>query len=314
MMKLAFAQPGLDPEVVQAAINEAEQQSLPLWIQTYLVFPDFPFFTKIAQHAFFYAEWVVNFVQGDWGYSSYDYQAITTKLTQALPVTLGMNLVSLLGLYSLSLFLGYCAARRPSSWMTTIWEMALLFLYAMPSFWLAMILLQWFALGDGIFPVTGLQTMGSDLWTPMTQMMDRMWHLVLPVSVQILGGLAFGTRFARHTFIQLEKEDFWRTALAKGLPLGYVFRHHGLRISALSFISLLGTVLPQMLSGSIFLEAIFGLPGMGKLALEAVLTRDYPLVMTLTALTASLTLVNLIIVDALYGLVDPRLRRLVRPS
>jgi peptide/nickel transport system permease protein len=158
-----------------------------------------------------------------------------------------------------------------------------------------------------LFPVVGIVSEGVERLPWWGQIGNLLWHLVLPVAVLTYGGLAFLARLSRAQLLEVVRQDFIRTARAKGVPEAGVILRHGLRNSLIPLVTLMGTLLPALIGGSVIVEQIFSIPGMGRLGFEAVLSRDYPTVMAIASIEAFLTLLSLLLSDLLYVWVDPRI-------
>jgi peptide/nickel transport system permease protein len=143
---------------------------------------------------------------------------------------------------------------------------------------------------------------------PLAWLLDRLWHLVLPIVCLTYGGLAYLSRLTRASMLEVIREDYVRTARAKGLSERVVIFKHALRNALLPLITLFAFLLPSMFGGSVIIESIFSVPGMGQLGFEAVLSRDYPVIMAITTISAFLTLAGLLISDILYAALDPRIK------
>ena len=157
-------------------------------------------------------------------------------------------------------------------------------------------------------PVIGMQTFGVTATSPMIQFMDRIWHLVLPSILGATGGVAVLSRYVRSQMLEIIGQDYVRTAQAKGLPDETVYYRHALRNALLPFVTMFGLILPGLIGGSVIIESIFSWPGMGRMAYEAILARDYPVILTVNFITAVLVLVGTLISDLLYMAVDPRIK------
>ena len=178
---------------------------------------------------------------------------------------------------------------------------------SMPSFWLAYILIIFFVKGLGI-SILGLETFGLEARPLIPTLADHVWHLFLPAFVFAVGGIASISRYMRASFLSAYKEDFIRTARAKGLKEVDVQYKHGLRNALMPIITLMGFLIPSLIGGSVIIESIFAWPGIGRLSYEAVLGRDYPVVMTINTITAVLVLLGNLTADVLYAVADPRIR------
>ena len=157
-------------------------------------------------------------------------------------------------------------------------------------------------------PVIGMQTFG--LWdTPwLFQTMDRLWHMLLPSVLGASGGIAVLSRYVRSQMLEVEGQDYVRTAKAKGLPWEMVHYKHALRNALLPFVTMFGLILPGLIGGSVIIESIFSWPGLGRMAYEAILARDYPVILTINFIAAVLVLIGTFVSDILYVIVDPRIR------
>lgn len=256
-----------------------------------------------------YALWVKRVATLDFGDSYKDHRPVWEKIKDALPVTLLLNAISIILIYLISVPLGVYSAMRPRSKMDKILTLAQFVLYSLPSFWVAMMLIIYLGGGEylDLFPVAGIISEGASSLPWWGRVGNVAWHLVLPVVVLTYGGFAFLSRFSRAQLLEVIRQDYIRTARAKGLSEATVIFKHALRNSLIPFITLSATLLPAMLGGSVVVEQIFSIPGMGQLGFEAVLSRDYPTVMAITTIDAFLTLVSLLISDLLYVVVDPRI-------
>lgn len=257
-----------------------------------------------------YKLWITKIINFDFGYSSKDYRPVSEKILEALPWTLSINILSLLLIYGISLPLGIWSARRNGSLLER-WTMLKLFVYySIPSFWLATVLLVFLAGGDylNLFPLGGIQSDAFEDFTLVQKVADLAWHLFLPVFVTSLAGLAFLTRFTKANFLDVLDQDYIRTARAKGLSQRKVIYKHALKNALIPFVTLMGTLLPSLIGGSVIIEQIFSIPGMGFLGFDAVLTRDYNVIMAIATLGAILTLVGLLLQDLIYMWIDPRIR------
>lgn len=257
-----------------------------------------------------YALWVKRLVTLDFGTSYKDRRPVIDKIAEALPITLQLNLISIFLVYVISVPIGVYSATRPRSAPDAIITFSLFVLYSLPTFWVAMLLIYFLGGGQHLnwFPIYGINSLGADQMPWPQWLLDRLWHMVLPVFCLTYAGLASISRFARAGLIDVVRQDYIRTARAYGFSERVVILKYALRNSLIPIITLIGTLLPSLLGGSVIIEQIFSIPGMGRLAFEAMLSRDYPVVMGILTTSALLTLVGLIISDILYAIVDPRIR------
>jgi len=157
-------------------------------------------------------------------------------------------------------------------------------------------------------PVFGMETFGLQMASWPSKVMDRVWHLLLPSVLGATGGIAVLSRYVRSQMLEVEGQDYVRTAKAKGLPPDQVHYKHALRNALLPFVTMFGLILPGLIGGSVIIESIFAWPGMGRMAYEAVLARDYPVILTVNFISAVLVLAGTFVSDLLYLVVDPRIR------
>ena len=255
-----------------------------------------------------YADWVTKLLRLDLGRSFADGAKVTHKIAEAVPVTLGVNLLALALSLIFGIWLGvYGAVRKDSPGDRALTAAALAF-YAMPTFWLSLLLISFFGVGLRLLPVSGLTSVLYDDLSLFGKAADIASHLVLPVLVLTLVSLAGISRFIRAGMLYALSQNYVRTARAKGLPERTVVYKHALRNALLPVITILGLSVPGLLGGSVVLESIFSIPGMGRLFYGAVFARDYPLIMGILVLGAVLTLLGNLAADIAYRFADPRLR------
>jgi len=183
-------------------------------------------------------------------------------------------------------------------------------LFALPSFWIGTLAIVFLCGGDflDLFPPGGMTSVGySSTWPFWQRLWDRAWHLCLPVLVMSYGGFAGLSRFMRSSMLENIRQDYVQTARAKGLSEHLVIYKHVLRNSLIPIVTIMASILPGLISGSVIIETIFSIPGVGLLAYEAVLARDYPIIMAVFTISSLLTLVSILISDTLLTLVDPRI-------
>ena len=236
-----------------------------------------------------------------------DERPVLAKIAERLPATLALNLGALALSLSFGLLLGVYGARyagRPPDVITSV--LAFVFI-ALPGFWVSYLL----AIGlvnYGAVPILGTHTIGVTFANGLEVFLDRWWHVMLPASILAIGGVAVQSRFIRASMIETLREDYIRTARAKGLDENAVFYRHALRNSVRPLITGIGMLLPALIGGAVIIENIFAYPGMGRLGYEAVLERDYPTLVALNFVTAALVLLGNLLADVLYAVVDPRVR------
>src|SRR6266851_1131111 len=221
-----------------------------------------------------YWQWLKRAVRLDFGRSFLpDGRPVLTKIGERLPVTLFLNVI----------------------------ELAIIV-------WLAVLLMILFGVQLGWLPISGLRSLNWEYLSFWQQQWDFFAHLVLPIVVATFGGLAGFSRYMRQSMLEVVRQDYVQTARAKGLSERVVISKHALRNALLPVITILALALPGLIGGSVIIESIFAIPGMGQLMVQSVFSRDYPVVMGNLVIVASLTLVANLVADITYGLVDPRIR------
>ncbi|MCE5242808.1 MAG: ABC transporter permease [Syntrophobacteraceae bacterium] len=257
-----------------------------------------------------YLLWVKRVFTFDFGTSYKDHRNVWDKIAERLPVTIQLNVISIFLVYLIALPFGIYSATHPESFTDRVLTLAFFFLYSLPSFWVAMLLMMLFGGGDfwDILPVYGISSTEAESWSFLPWLADRLWHLVLPIICLTYGGLAYLSRLTRAGMLEVIREDYIRTARAKGLHERTVILKHAFRNALLPLITLVAFLLPSMFGGSVIIESIFSIPGMGQLGFEAVLSRDYPVIMAITTISSLLTLAGLLLSDILYAVVDPRIK------
>jgi len=257
-----------------------------------------------------YVIWLGKLARLDFGDSYKDQRPVITKIKETLPVTLQIEVIVIFLIYLISIPLGVYSATHQYSLGDRVTTLILFILYSLPSFWVAMLLMLFFGGGRFLswFPVNGLNSFGAEnlAWGPW--LLDRLWHLVLPVICLTYGGLAGLSRYARAGMMEVIRQDYIRTARAYGFSEKTVIWKYALRNSLIPIVTLLATLLPALIAGSFIIESIFSIPGMGRLGFEAILSRDYPLIMGILSISAFLTLLGLLLSDILYAVVDPRIK------
>jgi peptide/nickel transport system permease protein len=256
-----------------------------------------------------YVKYLGQLARGNLGVSFSLHRPVADALAEAIPNTLLLAGAALLLDFLIGLGLGIYQALRVHHLPDVVLGNVTLFLYSVPTFWLGLILLLVFGAWLRWFPVAGMSdpilcpTVSSFYCT-----MDRLWHLVLPALTLGLVGAAGTARFQRAAMLEVAAQDYIRTARAKGASERRVVLHHQLRNALLSFITLFGLAFPFLLTGAVLIETIFAWPGMGRLATDAILRRDFPLVNAAVLLASTLVVGGSLLADLLLAAADPRLR------
>ena len=240
-------------------------------------------------------------------YSFKDGRPVLDKIGERIWNTLLLNLIAVLIIFSLAIPLGIFSAKRQYTFMDNLGTFGAYLGISIPSFWLAYLLILGTVKLFG-YPVLGMRSFVIEEFTGFESVMDRLWHLLLPSIILAIGGIAALSRYTRSSMLEVIRQDYIRTAKAKGLPEETVYYKHALRNALLPIITLFGFLIPGLIGGSIIIETVFAWPGIGRLAYQAVLSRDYPVVMTINTITAVLVLIGNFVADLLYGIADPRIR------
>jgi peptide/nickel transport system permease protein len=180
--------------------------------------------------------------------------------------------------------------------------------FSTPTFWLALLLMILFGVNLGVLPISGIQSIDVSEMGPFERLLDWIKHLILPVGVSAFGGIAGLSRYSRSSMLEVIRQDYIRTARAKGLPESTIVFKHALRNALMPIVTILGLSVPGLIGGGVIFETIFAIPGMGQLFYSSTMARDYPTIMGILVIGAVLTLLGNLIADISYALVDPRVR------
>lgn len=260
-----------------------------------------------------YWKWLTSFLSGDFGYSFGQMRPIGEILPEVLWNTLQLTLVSLVVIFAVGMLIGIVQAVRQYSMADNVLTFVALFFYSMPSFWFALMLILIFSRGEAAgwlfnWPASGMTRIDYDYLSFGAKVGDRLRHLALPAIALGIGSAAGVARYMRGSMLEVIHQDFIRTARAKGLSERTVIFKHALRNALIPIITLVGLYLPFLLSGAVLVETIFAWPGMGRAIVEAILSRDYPMVMATSFVIASIVVLGNLLSDLLYAVVDPRIR------
>ena len=261
-----------------------------------------------------YVRWIGALARGDLGHSFTLSRPVLDVIKDQLPNTLILSFSAIGIAFLLGILLGIVQAVRQYSWLDSISSIVSLFFYSMPSFWLALMMVLvfgYFAYQGGWpiqFPPSGMQDVDYAFLSPMEKVQDRLLHLTLPATCLALVLAAGIARYTRASMLEVIRQDYVRTARAKGLSEPIVILKHALRNGLIPVITLLGLYLPFLFSGTVFIESVFSWPGMGKLVVDAILQRDYPVIMGGSLMFAMMVVIGNLVADALYAVVDPRIR------
>lgn len=236
-----------------------------------------------------------------------DSQPVLPKIWERFLNSLPLFICATLIVWTLSFPIGIYAAIRRNSLYDRGSTFLAYTLISVPGFFLSYLMILWVVEFFGV-PVIGMRTFGMEDANPLFQWMDRIWHLVIPSLMSALTGIAILSRYVRSQMLEVISQDYVRTARAKGLDQDTVIYHHALRNALLPFVTLFGFLLPGLIGGSVIFETIFAWPGLGRLGYDAIMSRDFPVILTINFLVAALTLAGTFLSDLLYAVVDPRIR------
>lgn len=251
-----------------------------------------------------YYKWAKLLVlEGNLGYSFQDGRPVTEKIVERIPATLTLMGVAILISIIIAIPIGVYSAVKQYSLFDYIFTSYAFLGISVPSFFIALLAILVFSMNLGWFPVSGMRENFDhfDLW-------DRVYHLILPASTLAFGLIATKSRFMRSSMLEVVKQDYVRTARAKGLSEGKVIFKHALRNGLIPIITIIANQLPNLFNGALFIETIFAWPGMGRLGVSAIFIRDYQVIMGTTLIAAVLVVIANLVADILYAVVDPRIK------
>jgi peptide/nickel transport system permease protein len=256
-----------------------------------------------------YLKWLRNMLVLDFGTSfSPDSRPVIDKILERIPITIFINVVSLLLILSIAIPIGVKSAVKQGSLFDRATTVFVFVGFAMPSFWLALLLMILFGVKLEWLPISGIRSLNYMELSQVGRFLDFAKHLILPVFISTFTGLASMSRYMRSNMLEVIRQDYITTARAKGLDERTVIFRHALRNALLPVITLLGLAIPGLIGGSVIIETIFAIPGMGQLFYQSVMGRDYPTVMGILVIGAVLTLLGNLFADVSYSLADPRIR------
>ena len=257
-----------------------------------------------------YWNWMSRLVVFDFGVSfSQDGRRVEDKILERMPITIFINVVSLALIFLVAVPIGVLSATFQNSFFDKVTTVTVFVGFAVPHFWLALLLMILFGVQLGWLPISGLKSLNYEYFPLSAQIWDRISHLILPIFISASGGLAGLSRYMRANMLEVIRQDYITTAKSKGLSTRTVIFKHALRNALLPVITILGLSIPGLIGGSVIFETIFAIPGMGQLFYASVMARDYPAIMGILVIGAVLTLVGNLIADLSYALADPRIRQ-----
>ncbi|AOO80222.1 ABC transporter permease [Bosea vaviloviae] len=250
-----------------------------------------------------YAEWLWRMLRGDWGLSYRDHQPVLHIIASHIGATLELMLTSTLLAMLLGAWIGILGAIKRYSLFDSLATIGAMIALSIPTFWFGLVVIYVFSVGLGWLPSGNRYTIGDGSF------LNQIHHLIGPCIVLALVSTAVWSRYMRSSMLEVINQDYIRTARAKGVPEGQILLRHAFRNALLPMITITGLHVPTLLSGALVTETVFTWPGMGRLFLDSISYRDYPVVMGILMFTAVLVLLGSLIADLLYGVADPRIAR-----
>ncbi|MCD6412607.1 MAG: ABC transporter permease [Elusimicrobia bacterium] len=255
-----------------------------------------------------YLVWVKKIFLLDFGESFQDGEKVIKKIGRRLPATVFLNVSSIFLILLIAIPLGVYSADRQGSVFDVLTTVFVFIGFSIPSYWLALILMNFFGVKLGILPISGWVSFGWENFSLIGKIGDILWHLILPVFITAFAGLASLSRYIRAQMQDVLSQDFVLAAAARGLSRNEVLWKHAFRNALLPLATLLGLMLPSIIGGGVIFETIFSWPGVGRLMYQAVMARDYPLILGNGVIVIALTLVGNFLADISYAWLDPRIR------
>ncbi len=256
-----------------------------------------------------YVLWLKNLAKLDFGNSiSADERPVWEKIKERLPITIYINLASMFLIFLMAIPLGVVSALRRGTAFDRGITVLVFIGFSIPGFWLALICMDIFGVRLGWLPISGIHSPGYQAMGVLERWLDLSKHLLLPVAISAFGSLAGLSRYMRSSMLEIIRQDYILTARAKGLSENQVIYKHAMRNAMLPVITILGLSIPGLIGGSVIFESIFSIPGLGQLFYQAIMMRDYNMIMGSLTIGAVLTLLGNLLADVAYSLADPRIR------
>jgi peptide/nickel transport system permease protein len=255
-----------------------------------------------------YIDWLTRFVKLDFGKSFVDDKKVINKIKERVPITIVISVLSLIITFCIAVPIGVLSATRQFSLFDKLTTVFVMVGFSAPHFWIALLCMYFFGMTLGWLPVSGIQSIDVSGMGVAERLADWTRHLILPVLIGASGALAGLSRYSRSSMLEVIRQDYIRTARAKGLKESQVITRHALKNALMSVITILGLAVPGFIGGSVIMETIFSIPGMGLLFFQSAMSRDYPTIMGILVIGAVLTLIGNFLADIAYALADPRIR------
>jgi peptide/nickel transport system permease protein len=255
-----------------------------------------------------YSDWLMRFVKLDFGQSFVDGKKVTDKIAERIPITLTINMLSLLITFFIAIPIGVFSSTHQNTFFDKMTTVFVFVGYSTPHFWLALLCMIVFGVSLGWLPISGIQSIDISEMNFFGRLLDWTRHLILPVAISASGAIAGLSRYSRSSMLEVIRQDYVRTARAKGLKESQVIRRHALRNALMPVVTILGLSVPGLIGGAVIFETIFSIPGMGQLFYQSTMSRDYPTIMGILVIGAILTLIGNLLADISYAMVDPRIR------
>lgn len=255
-----------------------------------------------------YVRWLSSFAQGDFGYSFSQKRPIIDIIKDTLPNTLLLSGVALVIIFTLGILVGTVQAVRQYSLVDNLATIVAFFFYSMPSFWFGLMLILLLSYKLQWLPASQMTSVNFEFLPAGEQWVDRLKHLIMPALALGTGSAASVARYMRSGMLEQIRQDYVRTARAKGLSERIVIFKHAMRNALIPVVTLLGLYLPFLVGGAVLIETIFAWPGMGRLMVQAIFQRDYPIVLAAAFVIAIMVILGNLLADIMYSVVDPRVR------
>jgi peptide/nickel transport system permease protein len=253
-----------------------------------------------------YVRWLSSFAQGDFGYSFSQKRPILDIIKDTLPNTLVLSGIALVIIFAVGVVIGTIQAVRQYSWVDNVATVGAFFFYSMPSFWFGLMLILLLSYKFQLLPASQMTSVNFEFLAGGEQWVDRLKHLIMPATALGIGSAASVARYMRSGMLEQIRQDYVRTARAKGLSERVVIFKHAMRNALIPVVTLLGLTLPFLVGGAVLIETIFAWPGMGRLIITAIFQRDYPVVLAVAFVSSIMVILGSLLADILYSVVDPR--------